>query len=217
MGLLPGTVSAAGPEASGLWLENSAATNAVNGIVEQNRGTPYIRSEQYVPQWQKLETQSRGRNGGSTDVGAVVRYPGTLAVSQIDLNSIWHFPVDGPVKITSPFGPRRNPVYGGYEFHDGIDLDGYTGDLILAARGGTVTKVAYSWSAGYYIRIDHGDGFETVYYHLSRQLVVEGQQVCGGEAVGKMGSTGMSTGSHLHFGVSLNGEWVDPAEYILFE
>ncbi len=207
--LLPGTASAAG-------LDQAFTTDLVDGILEQSRSTPYSQAGQFVPQSQNLEIYSRSRSAGSAQVDSVVRYPGTLEVSKVDLNSLWHCPLEVETFVSSPFGMRRHPVYGSYRMHEGVDLDSERGDLVLAARGGTVIKVAYSYAAGRYVRIDHGDGFITDYYHLSSQLVEEGQQVYGGQPIGKVGSTGVSTGSHLHFGIKLNDEWVDPEDYINF-
>ncbi len=215
--VLPGTVNAAGLDQTALWMEETVVTQQVAGVVEQNRRTPYIRTEQYKPQWQPVNPAGQARTGDAISTDKVVRSPEMLEVSQMDLNSIWHCPLALDTFVSSPFGMRRHPVYGNYRMHEGVDLDSDQGDPVLAARGGVVVKVGYSSGAGRYIRIDHGDGFITDYYHLSRQLVEEGQKVYGGEVIGKVGNTGVSTGAHLHFGIKLDGEWVDPEDYIDFD
>lgn len=116
--------------------------------------------------------------------------------------------------LTSPFGWREHPVYGGQRFHYGVDLAAAMGTPIVATRAGTVVTTAYDSSAGYHVVIDHGDGFVTKYLHLTHYIVSPGQSVSAGQKIGEMGSTGASTGSHLHFGVMYNGEYVDPMLYI---
>ncbi len=119
------------------------------------------------------------------------------------------------VAMTSPFGMRWHPVYGGYRMHNGIDLAAYTGTPIIATRSGYVSVAAYeAGGAGYYVAINHGDGFGSIYMHMTRYIVRAGQYVSAGEVIGYVGSTGGSTGPHLHFGISYNGTYVNPANYI---
>lgn len=120
--------------------------------------------------------------------------------------------------ITSPFGYRVHPIYGNTRFHSGIDIGAGFGDTIMAAASGTVIYVetpvpGQNWGGsgyGNYFIIDHGNGVSTLYAHCSNVYVSNGQQVSAGEAVGTVGSTGGSTGSHLHFEVRINGNRVDP-------
>lgn len=129
-------------------------------------------------------------------------------------------------KVTSPFGWRT--LGGVKEHHNGVDIvatdaNGKTSktDYIVAFADGKVTKTlntcgGTSPSTGNYVQIDHGNGLQTVYYHLKKGSVAvsAGQTVKKGQTIGYMGSTGNSTGAHLHFGVKLNGEWVNPQPYI---
>ena len=120
--------------------------------------------------------------------------------------------------ITSPFGYRVHPIYGNTRFHSGIDIGAGFGDTIMAAASGTVIYVetpvpGQNWGGsgyGNYFIIDHGNGVSTLYAHCTNVYVSNGQQVSAGEAVGTVGSTGGSTGSHLHFEVRINGNRVDP-------
>ena len=87
---------------------------------------------------------------------------------------------------------------------------------IYASRAGTVTTATFGKSAGYYVTINHGDGFSSVYMHMTHYVVSKGTKVSQGQVIGYMGSTGVSTGNHLHFGISYNGSYVNPANYIAF-
>lgn len=118
------------------------------------------------------------------------------------------------VRLTSPFGNRESPTAGASSYHQGVDLAGPEGTPIYAARSGTVTIARYSNSAGYYVTINHGDGFSSVYMHMTTYTVSVGQSVSQGQLIGYMGSTGISTGSHLHFGIAYNGTYVNPAQYV---
>ena len=124
--------------------------------------------------------------------------------------------------ITSYFGNRVHPIYGTTRFHSGIDIGAGFGDTIMAAASGTVIYVetpvpGQSWGGsgyGNYFIIDHGNGVSTLYAHCTSVYVSNGQTVSQGEAVGTVGSTGGSTGSHLHFEVRINGSRVDPLSYL---
>ncbi len=115
---------------------------------------------------------------------------------------------------TSPFGNREHPVEGEEKFHKGVDLAADEGTPIVASRSGTVLKATTEETAGEYVTIDHLDGYKSCYMHMSKFIVTEGQFVVAGQIIGYCGATGVSTGSHLHFGIYLNGEAVDPADYI---
>ena len=117
-------------------------------------------------------------------------------------------------RMTSPYGWREHPVYGGRRFHYGIDLGAPSGTPIIASRAGRVTIAQYSSSAGYYVELNHGDGFSSQYMHMTHYIVSPGQQVSAGQVIGYVGSTGASTGPHLHFSVLYNGSHVNPANYI---
>lgn len=118
------------------------------------------------------------------------------------------------VKLTSPFGYRDAPTEGASTYHQGVDLAGPEGTPIYASRSGTVTTARYSNSAGYYVSINHGDGYSSIYMHMTTYTVSAGQNVSQGQLIGYMGNTGISTGSHLHFGISYNGTYVNPALYV---
>ena len=116
--------------------------------------------------------------------------------------------------ITSPFGYRTPPTGGASTYHQGVDLDTGTGWPVVAAKAGTVTIAGWGKAAGNYVQINHHDGFSSIYMHLSSIGVRVGQNVSAGQYIGATGSTGVSTGDHLHFGISLNGVYVNPCNYV---
>ena len=134
----------------------------------------------------------------------------------------WKWPVPGNTTITSNFGWRIHPVYHYKKFHSGIDISASLGTKVVAARGGTVLLVSNpvqgrnygGWGYGNYIVIDHGDGKATLYGHLKQTEVSVGDEVNAGDRIGLVGSTGTSTGPHLHFEVRVNGTTVNPRDYV---
>lgn len=118
-------------------------------------------------------------------------------------------------RVSSPFGYRYHPLSGVWKMHNGVDLTGPEGTPIVATRSGYVTTAAYqAGGAGNYVSLSHGDGFGSIYMHMTHYVVKYGQYVEAGQVIGYMGTTGGSTGVHLHFGISYNGVYVNPAEYI---
>lgn len=121
-------------------------------------------------------------------------------------------PIDGV--ITCEFGPRINPVTFEAGFHNGIDYAGNTGEAIRATKSGVVEYSGWIEGYGYTIILNHGDGIKSLYAHSSQLIVSVGNSVQQGETVALIGSTGMSTGPHLHFEIRVNGQPVDPFGYI---
>ena len=124
------------------------------------------------------------------------------------------FPLDYYSRVTSEYGWREHPIFKTQKFHSGIDFGAPSGQPIKAAYRGEVVIAEYSSSAGNYIMLNHGNGLATVYMHCSKLNVSVGQIVEKGDIIGLVGSTGNSTGPHLHFSVRQNGEYVDPGPYI---
>lgn len=124
------------------------------------------------------------------------------------------WPCPSSTRVTSDYGPRESPTAGASTYHRGIDIGAAYGADIVAAADGTVVFAGYSNSAGNYVTVSHGGGLYTVYMHCSSLVVSKGQTVSRGQVIAKVGSTGISTGNHLHFGVSLNGSYVNPWNYL---
>ena len=124
------------------------------------------------------------------------------------------YPLPYAVSITDAFGPRTNPVTGVYSNHTGVDFAAGQGTAIYASKSGTVTTAAYAEAWGYYVTINHGDGYSTLYAHMTNYTVSSGDYVAQGDVIGYVGSTGWSTGPHLHFGIMYNGTYVNPMNYV---
>lgn len=140
----------------------------------------------------ELERQNKGKTGTGT--------------------YIW--PAPGYSRITSEFGSRLHPILGVYKSHNGIDIGAPSGANIVAADSGTVITSEYSSSFGNYVVISHGGGLATLYAHMSKRLVSVNDTVSQGDRIGLVGSTGLSTGPHLHFSVLKNGQYVNPMDYL---
>ncbi len=125
---------------------------------------------------------------------------------------IW--PLPGYTTVSSDYGYRTDPFSGDTSFHSGIDIPAPAGTPIVASASGRVEWASYSSSAGNWIGISHGSGVYTVYMHMSAMLVSEGEEVSAGQTIGLVGTTGSSTGNHLHFSVRLNGSYVSPWNYV---
>ena len=124
------------------------------------------------------------------------------------------WPVPGHSRISSPYGNRIHPILGTRRFHSGIDIPAPTGTNIIAAGSGTIAFAGNRGGYGRTVFVDHGGGIITLYAHCNTLLVSEGQRVEAGQTIAKVGSTGMSTGPHLHFEVRKSGKYVDPMPWL---
>lgn len=156
------------------------------------------REKEYLEWLAAQEKPAQGTAGSTTDSSG----------------KVWLMPISY-THFSSPFGWRTHPIYGDTRFHSGVDLSAPQGTPIVATRAGVVTGTDYeAGGAGYYVTINHLDGYVTKYLHMTHFVVVEGQKVKAGQVIGYCGSTGASTGPHLHFSVYHNGSAVNPAQYI---
>ena len=149
-------------------------------------------------------------NGGNTSGGN-----GGGSSTNAPASSGFLYPLPaGSAYVSCAYGPRTHPVTGNYSFHNGVDLAAPGGTPIYATKSGTVTTATYNSVYGYYVTINHGDGFSSLYGHMTRYVVSAGQTVTQGQVIGYVGTTGLSTGNHLHFTIFYNGSTVNPMGYI---
>ena len=151
---------------------------------------------------------SSGNTGNTGSTGNTGNTGGT-----VNTGSGWIRPC-AYTMLTSPFGNRDTGIAGASTYHQGVDLAAPQGTPIYASRGGTVTGATYGSAAGYYVRINHGDGFSSIYMHMEYYTVSPGQTVSQGQVIGYVGKTGVASGYHLHFGIAYNGSYVNPMNYI---
>ena len=132
------------------------------------------------------------------------------------LDALENLPLGKPMatEISSEFGHRTDPFNRKKAFHSGLDFRGNTGDPVQATGSGRVKESGYARDYGEFIRVSHGNGFETLFAHLSKRLVKRGDRIVQGQKVGLVGSTGRSTGSHLHYEIHHQGKPVDPMRYV---
>ena len=156
--------------------------------------------EEYQEQIQKIESEIRLLSLSSDNENYV--------------GGVMAWPVPGYTRISSPFGMRTHPITGVYKLHTGTDISAPMGATFVAANDGIVTKAGFNTAYGNMVILDHGGGITTLYAHGSEILVQEGQIVKQGEQVLKVGSTGYSTGPHAHFEIRINGQYVNPIDYL---
>lgn len=173
-----------------------AAEAAKSGIAANAADDEF---HQLFASWKALET------------GAVASAPAQRK-GAVSIPSL--IPVNSSRAMSSGFGLRVHPVLGGMRAHKGIDLPASTGTPIHASADGTVAKADWLGGYGLLVQLEHGAGMETRYGHMSRIAVAEGQRVRKGDVIGYVGSTGRSTGAHLHYEVRIAGEAVNPVPYM---
>jgi len=161
------------------------------------------------------DNSSNSTSTASTSSSSSVSTVASSAASSGTVSSagmIW--PLSGYSSISSSFGYRVHPITGAQNFHSGIDIPAPAGTPVMAAASGTVIATSYDSSMGNYVIISHGNGISTVYMHNSVVYVSAGQTVSQGQTISGVGTTGSSTGNHLHFSVKVNGSYVSPLNYV---
>lgn len=186
------------------FLDQIAAKEQEYNEAKLNEWLAYMATYTTVPPETAAPEGGEGNTNNST---------GTNTNTNTGGSSTWLRPCSY-VKLTSPFGYRDQPTAGASTYHQGVDLAGPEGTPIYASRSGRVTVAGFGNAPGYYVTINHLDGYSSIYMHLSSYCVSAGTTVSAGQLIGYMGSTGVSTGPHLHFGIAYNGAYVNPASYV---
>ena len=175
---------------------------------DSNAGDAEFRS--LFASWQSLD---KGRNLAAAAQPARPASTSSLFAAPSVVAIPSRMPVDG-VSLTSGFGMRWHPVLGGRRQHKGVDLAAPTGTPVYAAADGVVSRADWFSSYGLYVSLEHGGSIETRYGHMSRLNVYAGEQVHKGDLIGYVGTTGRSTGPHLHYEVRIEGVAVNPMPYL---
>jgi murein DD-endopeptidase MepM/ murein hydrolase activator NlpD len=191
-------------------LANSAANVDIAAPLRAAQGT-VLGQDSGDQQFHQLFASWRAIEGGASFAAATAIANATASTRAMTIPS--RVPLDG-VRLTSDFGMRNHPVLGGYRMHKGIDLSSPVGTPVYATADGVIGRADWFSSYGLYIQIEHGAALQTRYGHLSRLNVAEGQLVHKGDLIGFVGTTGRSTGPHLHYEVRVEGVAVNPVPYL---
>lgn len=178
--------------------------------------TPRARPNIYIevrPRRPSPNFYAPGSAAARWDTWAAAPKPPSTTI-RAELGGRFAFPMASFKRLTSPFGYRVHPIRGGRRMHTGVDLAANTGTKIFAADSGTVIHSGWLGGYGYCVMIDHHNGYVTVYGHCSKLLVDVGDNVRRGDYIAQVGSTGASTGPHLHFEIRRNGQPIDPAPFL---
>ena len=164
---------------------------------------------------QELQSQIDEYNRQASEIEAEIKLLALNSISKDYIGGAMIWPAPGYKTITSEYGMRVHPVTGAYKLHTGVDIGATYGSSFVAAANGIVVKATFSPAYGNMVIIDHGGGVQTLYAHGSEIMVEVGQTVSAGTEVLKVGSTGYSTGPHAHFEIRINGQTVNPLDYLL--
>lgn len=177
-------------------------------LSEQIAALEAERTEILYQEWLATQNQTNNSQSSSTNSGS------TGGEAPPSNNQSFLFPMAYCTMLTSAYGYRIHPITGNYAFHNGVDLAAGTGTEIYATKSGTVTTAEENYVYGNYVVINHLDGYSSLYGHMTRFTVSEGEYVEQGQLIGYVGSTGWSNGPHLHFTIYYNGSSVNPMNYI---
>lgn len=182
--------------------------------IESNLNVQMQEKGKITQDIEKLKLQEQELQKESLAIEKRIQQLTTTSSTKPYSGGIMGWPLSVKGKITSPFGSRTNPISKQREYHQGVDIAAPKGTPVLAAGDGTVISSQYQNSYGNVIMVDHGGGIVTLYAHNSSLVAKKGTKVKKGQTIAKVGSTGYSTGNHLHFEVRKNGKTVNPMSYI---
>lgn len=186
---------------------------AMEILVEEKNAQITQYNESIADQQEEVNKYAQAQAEAEAIIASAEQTASTSATSTYT-GGVFNWPVPGYTTITSYFGNRTAPTAGASSYHRGIDIACDTGASVVAASSGTILVATYNSAEGNYVCIDHGGGVVTVYMHNSQLLVSVGETVTAGQTIALAGSTGYSTGPHCHFGVRVDGTYVDPLGYL---
>lgn len=170
-----------------------------------------VAKQQLAADHKALEAQE---DALQAEADKITKILSSMKVTQKYVGGVMSWPVPGSSKITSPFGYRIHPILKTKKLHTGIDIGIASNNNVIAAQAGTVIHSGWLGGYGKALIIDHGGGIATLYAHNNTLLVNVGDKVTRSQSIAKSGSTGLSTGPHVHFEVRVNGQYVDPMKYV---
>ena len=197
--------------------EKNDLLNAIAAKEQEYNETKLAEWLAYMATYTTVPPETSAPSNGNSTNGSTGSDSGSSGGSNggSSASSGWLMPCSY-TKLTSPFGNRVSPTAGASTYHQGVDLAAPQGTPVYASRAGRVTVAGYGSAAGYYVSINHLDGYSSMYMHLNNYVVSSGQTVSAGQLIGYVGRSGVATGYHLHFGIAYNGAYVNPANYIGF-
>ena len=204
-------------ETTSLQLENVRLMNtAVNDLKQRSRLIETVMDTIGVKLNKTPAAQAQENSGGPFIPDNGTPYDNLLEQVDTYLNTIRMMPLGKPVggRISSGFGKRTDPLNSKKAVHEGVDIRGARGDRIVATASGKVIKAMKNGGYGNYVEIDHGNGYVTAYGHMQNYLVKQGERVKQGQVIGHVGSSGRSTGPHLHYEIRLNKKPIDPEKFM---
>ncbi len=181
---------------------------------EERRKQEEAEKEQAEKEEAENQNNNSGNQGGNEGGNSGGDEGGNEGGNGGGSSSGWMYPLPYQAPITCPYGWRTHPITGEQSFHSGVDLGAGSGTPIYAVRSGYVTTATYSDVYGYYVTVNHGDGYSSLSAHMTHYVVSSGEYVEQGQVIGYVGSTGWSTGPHLHLTIYYNGSHVNPMDYI---
>lgn len=184
-------------------------------VIENSQVMRQYYISKLTQQEQELQSKIDEYNTQVSAIEAEIRFLASNSISEDYIGGAFIWPVPGHTSLTSLYGMRVHPITGAYKLHTGIDISAGIGESFVAAANGIVSKATFNNAYGNMVIIDHGGGVQTLYAHGNEIMVQVGQVVSAGDEVLKVGSTGYSTGPHAHFEIRINGQTVNPLDYLI--
>ena len=198
-------------------IENKQTYQKKAQVVQNMKTKQEFYLSKLTAEEQTLQAQIDEYNTQVEQIEAEIKLLATQSISESYVGGAFIWPVPGHMSLTSLYGMRVHPITKAYKLHTGIDISAGIGETFVAAANGVVTKATFNTAYGNMVIIDHGGGVQTLYAHGNEIMVQVGDEVKAGDEVLKVGSTGYSTGPHAHFEIRINGQTVNPLDYLIYK